>query len=94
MLPSLGVGVFLVYFFGFILHDKQDKSDGYKSFEEHYELEGQFGYAKTDLRPGGIAIIDGKRYDVVSEGEFICKGTPIQVVEIRDGKIIVRKVQE
>lgn len=83
---------FPVYFFGFILPDKQEKSAGYKSAEEHFELEGHVGEAKTDLRPGGIAVIDGERHDVVSEGEFIHKGDAVQVSAIRDGKIIVRKI--
>lgn len=83
---------FPIYLFGFILNDKQSKSGGYSSVDEPWEYEGHMGEAKTDLRPGGIALVDGKRLDVVSTGDFIRKGETIQVVGLKDGKVIVRKV--
>lgn len=88
---SLVVG--LVYFFGmFILKDKQSKAGGYSSVDEPWELEGRMGEARTDLRPGGIAQVDDRRVDVVSEGDFIRKGEVVQVIGVKDGKVIVRKV--
>jgi membrane-bound serine protease (ClpP class) len=82
-----------LYFLDWFIHkDKQSKNGGYNSVEEHYELEGQLGQAKTDLRPAGIAIIMERRYDVVSEGDFVKQGETVQVVGIRDGRIIVRKL--
>jgi membrane-bound serine protease (ClpP class) len=91
----LGIVLVLVpvYFLKwFILKDKQSKEAGYNSIEEHPELEGRTGYAKTELRPAGIAIISEQRLDVISEGDFIKKGETVQVIGFRDGKIIVRKV--
>ena len=83
-----------IYFLDWlILRDKQSKDGGYNSIEEHPELEGKKGYAKTDLRPAGIAIISERRIDVVSEGDFIKKGETVQVIGIRDGRIVVRKIQ-
>ncbi len=83
----------LVYFLGMFIHrDKQSKAGGYSSVDEPVELEGHIGEARTDLRPGGIAQIDDRRVDVVSEGDFVRKGEAVQVVGIRDGKVIVRKL--
>ena len=37
------------------------------------------GTAATVLRPSGVAEFDGVRLDVVTEGEFLSPGTPVQV---------------
>lgn len=55
-------------------------------------LVGLSGVAMTLLRPSGKAQIDGRYVDVISEGEFIPEGTPIQVVESNGKRVVVRKV--
>lgn len=50
---------------------------------------GLTGSAITDLRPAGSAIINNKRVDVVSRGEYIEKGTHITVVSVTGNQIIV-----
>ena len=55
---------------------------------------GDAGLAMTFLRPSGKAEIDGEHYDVVSEGEFLEKGTPIMVSEIRGNRVIVKRREE
>ncbi|MGE3800741.1 MAG: nodulation protein NfeD [Candidatus Kapaibacterium sp.] len=55
-------------------------------------LLGEFGSAVTTLRPAGVAMVNGEQYDVVSDGEFITAGEPIQVVYIEGRKIVVRRV--
>ena len=52
---------------------------------------GREGKSVTDLRPGGTAIIDDKRLDVVSRGEYIEKGSNLIVVEVTGNQIIVRE---
>lgn len=48
------------------------------------------GESATALRPSGIAVIQGKRMDVLAEGgEWIAAGVAIRVRTIHDGKIIV-----
>lgn len=52
---------------------------------------GASGEALTALRPGGIALFEGKRYDVLAEGgEWIAAGTPVRGCSIRDGHLLVR----
>jgi membrane-bound ClpP family serine protease len=52
------------------------------------------GEALTDLHPTGTVIIDGKRHDVVSRGEYITKGSRIIVATIDSNRIVVKKVTE
>ena len=49
------------------------------------------GVADTALRPTGKALIDGRRLDVVSDGDFIEQGGAIEVVEVAGARIVVRK---
>ncbi len=48
------------------------------------------GRTLTHLHPAGIALIDGKRLDVVSRGEFISKDTEVEVISVTGNQIIVR----
>lgn len=52
---------------------------------------GKQGISKTDLRPAGFAIIEGKRVDVVTRGEYLSKDTPIVVHAVTGNQIIVRQ---
>lgn len=49
------------------------------------------GTAVTNLRPAGMAVIDGKRVDVVTRGEYIEKDVRIMVIAVTGNQIIVRK---
>ncbi len=56
------------------------------------DLVGREGTSHTDLRPSGIALIMGDYLDVLTDGEFIPQGRPIQVVEVNPPRIIVRAI--
>lgn len=51
-------------------------------------LIGRSGVAETVLRPSGVALIDGRRVDVRSEGPLIEKGAAIRVISA-DGMSVV-----
>lgn len=58
------------------------------------ELAGYLGHegtAVSDLRPAGVAEIDGRRVDVVSRGDFIERGSAVVVSAVTGNQIIVRK---
>ena len=55
---------------------------------------GRQGNAITDLRPAGIAVINGKRVDVVTRGEYLEKDSAIIVTTVTGNQIIVRKKDE
>ena len=52
---------------------------------------GSTGRSVTDLHPGGTAIIDGERLDVVSRGEYIDKDSSLIVIAVTGNQIIVRE---
>jgi len=79
-------------FHQFILDDATSRSEGFVSNPEHSELTGEEGEALTDLRPSGIVVIKSKRYDVVTEGDYIQKGSRIKVSRVEGVKIIVQKM--
>ena len=51
---------------------------------------GHEGKTLSVLRPSGIGDFDGVRLNVVTEGEFIENGTPIRIVRVEGGKIVVK----
>ena len=52
-------------------------------------LLGAEGVAETELRPSGIARLNGRRSDVVADGEFIPQGTRVRVIEVSGNRIVV-----
>ncbi len=50
---------------------------------------GDTGTALTYLRPSGKAEINDEMFDVITENQFLEKGTPIRVIDIRGNRIIV-----
>ena len=57
---------------------------------EKPELLDQTGTALTTLRPSGTAVINAKRVDVVTEGPFIERGSPVKVVAVEGARVVVR----
>jgi len=55
---------------------------------------GKRGTAMSVLRPAGIADIEGERVDVVSSGDFIDAGEPIEVARVDGNRIVVRRLRE
>jgi len=53
-------------------------------------LLGREGIARSDLRPSGSAVIDGKRLEVTAESGLIPSGTPITVVKVDGFRVVVR----
>jgi membrane-bound serine protease (ClpP class) len=53
---------------------------------------GKRGRASSPLRPAGIADIEGARVDVVSEGDLIEAGTPVEVIRVDGNRVVVRSL--
>ena len=58
------------------------------------DLIGALGVTSTDLRPTGVAIVKDERIHVVTEGPWLEAGTPIRVLEVASGRILVRRAKE
>lgn len=52
-------------------------------------LVGRTGKAATVLRPTGTVDIDGDRFDVVTEGEFIDSGSAVRVLYVQGNRVVV-----
>ncbi len=67
---------------------------GYIAPEDHTGLIGKEGVALSPLRPAGVALIEGNRVDVVTEGEFIEQNTPIRVLGVEGTRVIVTRKEK
>ncbi len=52
---------------------------------------GKEGKALVDLHPSGTALIEEKRVDVVSRGEYIEKNAALLVIAVTANQVVVRK---
>ena len=60
---------------------------------KHYDrsdLAGKTGVAKTMMLPSGQIVIDGQKYDAVSDGFAIDAGDRVKVVSIKKNRIYVQ----
>ena len=57
-------------------------------------LVGKRGVTTSVLRPAGIGDFDGVRLNVVTEGGFIERGMPIEIVSVQGARIVVKARQE
>ncbi len=77
-----------------ILKDAEKQDEGFVAQRtERAELMGLIGTAVTPLHPSGTMLLKNKRYDVVTEGDFIEKGSQVEVLQIEGARIVVRRVQ-
>ncbi|MBN1557715.1 MAG: hypothetical protein JW951_06175 [Lentisphaerae bacterium] len=54
-------------------------------------LLGKTGQTLSALRPGGFALLDGRRVDVVTEGGMIDKGEAVVVARVEGNRVVVRR---
>lgn len=77
------------------LMTKQYKEAGYVASHPDLILHaGKIGTALTPLRPSGTAEIFGQRLDVVTEGDYIPAGTPVEVVRVEGSRVVVRAMEK
>jgi membrane-bound serine protease (ClpP class) len=69
-----------------------DEFSGMPGADAAVSLLGQVGTATSMLRPAGMAKFGDRFIDVVTEGDFIHPGTPIQVIEVEGSRIVVKHV--
>lgn len=100
-IATVALGIGLVYMIPktrtgqrFILNTELQKKLGYQAPSESLKnYIGREGIALTPLRPAGVAIIDGSRFDVVTEGGFIERNTPIKVIKVEGAQLLVQEVK-
>lgn len=67
-----------------------DAEVGSSPSPEEAGLLGLTGVARSDLRPSGTAVIDGRRLEVVAESGLIPHGSPVTVVKVDGFRVVVR----
>ncbi len=55
------------------------------------EFVGRIAEATTPLMPGGLVTIDSERLHAFSEGVMIERGTPVEIIEVRGTRVVVRE---
>ena len=53
---------------------------------------GETGLTMSDLRPSGIAEFQDKRVNVIADGIYIKRNTPVRIVRIEGNRIFVEEV--
>lgn len=57
--------------------------------ERKERLEGQLGIAQTKMLPSGIVLVNGEKFDAVSEGFAVDEGDSIRVMSVRGNHVYV-----
>ena len=70
----------------------QERDELHTQQEDMKVLVGKAGTTTSVLRPAGIGDFDGVRLNVVTEGGFIEKGQPIEIVRVDGSRIVVKPV--
>lgn len=78
----------------FILFDAATREEGFTSSADLHYLIGKKGISVTPLRPAGIVLIDGSRFDVVSEGSFIPQDFAVKVIKVEGRRVVVAPLPE
>ncbi len=76
------------------LHTSLDEAALGDDVRSAQELIGQRGLVMSDLRPAGIALIAGRRLDVVANSGYIEKGDSVVIIQSDGNRILVRKSTE
>ena len=72
----------------------KDLSDSHATDDRLNNLIGLTGPALCKLHPGGFAKIDGRKIDVITQGEMVEQGTTVKVIEIEGNRVVVTELQD
>ena len=77
-----------------VLSTSMKKENGYISNDDMNYFLGKTGITLTILRPSGTIDLDGVKIDVVSQGEYIERGTEVKITKVEGRKIVVKKLNQ
>lgn len=77
-----------------ILKTSETAAEGYSATADMDVFLGKEGDTLTVLRPTGMAEFDGVKLNVVSDGEYIPKGTRVRVSRVEGARVVVRRVAQ
>jgi len=77
-----------------VLRESETVEQGFSGTEDMAYLMGKSGNVITICRPVGNVDFDGVKLEVVTQGEFIEKGTSVEVIEIEGNRVVVRETEK
>ena len=75
--------------------NRTQNSDGIQSAPDSQplmQLKGEIGKALTPLKPGGSALINDLKVDVVTEGKYVEAGSIVKVLRVSGSTVVVEPV--
>jgi len=75
-----------------VLSEVATKAETSESNDLSYFI-GKTGQTETPLRPAGIAEFDGVRLSVITEGNFVARGTAVRVERVSGNRIVVAQTK-
>ena len=76
-----------------ILKHGETSEEGYLAASQHtLSILGETGMTVTLLRPSGMAVINGKRVDVLSHEGIIESGVEVKVIDTSGNRVVVERV--
>ncbi len=76
------------------LEPEETREEGYVAQKDYSAYVGREGIAVSPLRPAGVGLFNSERLDVVTEGEFIEKDTPIRIIRVEGYRLVVRALEK
>ena len=73
-----------------VLKDSESRDDGYSGTMELNDYMGKTGIVSSICRPVENVDFDGVKMEVVTLGEFIEKGTTVEVIEVEGNRVVVK----
>lgn len=58
------------------------------------DLLGKTGITLTDLRPAGFILVENRKFDAQTNGEFIPKNSQVEIISVNGIKITVKKIED
>jgi len=77
-----------------ILHEAETAEEGFTGTEDMKHMMGKTGIVTTICRPVGNVDFDGVKLEVISQSEFIDKGTMVEVIGIEGNRVVVKPLPE
>ncbi len=76
-----------------VLQNSETAEAGFSAVADMDVFLGKEGETVTVLRPTGMAEFDGVKLNVVSDGEYIPKGTQVRVSRVEGARVVVQMVK-
>ena len=75
-----------------ILTERETLEEGYSATADMEVFLGRDGITTTVLRPTGMAVFDGVKLNVVSDGEYIDKEVAVRIMKVEGTRVVVERL--